>query len=268
MPRSPNYPRLSFREAIKQVRRIYESEDINTRTVSKDEVGMALGFKGVNGASLGIINALRKYGLLQDEDSDRVRVSGDALSILFPADDSRKIGVIEKAAFAPKPLAEFYRAWGKHPPRPEVLRRDLEERGFLPKATDEVIRIYYDNLEFVFGKAPEYTEVDEQINEQPLEVEVQPQQSVNGSDASSTPDSKAPAPASTEQVPLKEHLHVFARGREVRLQIGGEVTQETMDRIIAHLNLLKEDYPKESSYREAQGEQPSERPAVGVSTPR
>lgn len=267
MPRSPNYPRLSLREAIEQVRRVYESEDISTRTVSKDDVGTALGFKGVNGASLGIINALRKYGLLQDEDNETVRVSGDALSILFPADDTRRIGVIEKVAFFPKPLNEFYRTWGERPPRPEVLRRELEGRGFLPKATDEVMRVYYDNLEFVFGKVPEYTEVDEQVNEQPLEVEVQSQQSVNGSDASRASDSKASTPASTEQGPLKEYLHVFARGREARLQIGGEVTQETVDRIIAHLKLMKEDFPEESSYRGDQGEQPSERPAVGASTP-
>lgn|SRR5215217_1947558 len=267
MPRSPNYPRLSLREAIEQVRIIYESENISTRTVSKDAVGMALGFKGVNGASLGIINALRKYGLLQDEDNDRVRVSRDALSILFPADDSRRIEVLERAAFAPKPLSEFHKTWGEHPPRPEVLRRELEERRFLSKATDEVMRIYYDNLEFVFGKTPEYTEIDEQVNEQPLEVEVRPQQSVNGSDASRVPDSNVSTPSSTEQGPLKEYLHVFARGREARLQIGGEVTQETVDRIIAHLKLMKEDFPKEDSYQEGQGEQDSERPAVAASTP-
>ena len=59
----------------------------------------------------------------------------------------------------------------------------------------------------------------------------------------------------------------FARGREARLQIGGEVTQETVDRIIAHLKLMKEDFPKEDSYQGGQGEQHSERPAVAASTP-
>jgi hypothetical protein len=262
MARSPNYPRLSLREAIEQVRIVYESEDISTKTVSKEDIGVALGFRGTNGASLGIISALRKYGLLQDEGSERVRVSGEALSILlYPRNDSRRIGAIEKAAFAPKPLADFYRASGRRPPGQDVLRQELEERGFLPKAIDEVVRIYYDNLAFVFGEATEYTGTDEQVNEQPLEDKVQPQQSVNGSNVSPAPDSKASAPAFAEPGPLKEYLHVFARGREARLYIGGEVTQETLDRIIAHLNLLKEDFVNEGPTQVAQ----SERSAVDAS---
>lgn len=96
---------------------------------------------------------------------------------------------------------------------------------------------------------------------------MQPQQSVNGSDASRVPDGEAPSPASTLQSDLREFVHAFVRGREFRLNVGGEMTQETMDRIIALLKLLKEDLPQESPPSESQHEQSSERLTARASVP-
>lgn len=251
MARSPNYPRLSLREAIEQVRKVYDAEFVYP--VDKDAVARALGFKNVNGAALSIINPLRKYGLLQDEGKDEVRVSKDAVEILFPQDDARRAEIVQRLAFTPKPLNDFYETWNGYPPSLEDLRDELEDRGFLERAVDEVMRIYYDNLEFVFEKATEYTSADEQVNEQSSEVEVQSHQSANGSDASRTPESTVSVAKSPEQTPLKELLHVLARGRQVHLYVDGDITQETIDRIIAHLELIKEDLPLEGP-REQVGE--------------
>ncbi len=254
MARSPNYPRLSLREAIGRIKEVYEEEHIHK--VDREAVARDLGYKGESGASLGVISALRKYGLLQ-ADGNKVRVSDDAVTIILrQKGDSERAQAIQRAALAPKLFAELYELYGNNLPSDAALRHDLIKKRFLQKAADEVIRIYRDNLEFVSEEAAEYTTADELAEEQSVEVEVRPQQSVDGPSASRVPDGKASVPASAEQSYLREFLHVFARGREVRLYIDeGAVTQETINRIIAHLNLVKEDLPLE-------GQPAVEQPAI------
>lgn len=269
MARSPNYPRLSFREALEYVETIYEAESL--QSVKKDDVARDLGYKSVNGASLGIINALRKYGLLRDESDNNVRVSDEALNILRPKSEAQRAGYIKRLAFAPKPLDDLYELTDDRLPEEDYIRDVLASRGFLEKAISEVIRIYYDNIELVFGNhAPkpedfvprnsaQYTTVDEPTNKQHMEAGVQSQQkSTNGVSASRAPD-EARTSVPTEQGALKEVLRVFPRGREVRLYMDGKVTWEAIDRLIAYLELAREDWPKEDQATDGQREQSNER---------
>ena len=254
-PRSPKYPQLPLREAIERVGKVYQSE--RTHKVPKLAVAKDLNYGSLNGASVSLIGTLKSYGLLH-EDKDGVRVTDDAVTILrAPESHPDKAKALQRAAFAPRIFNELREAYGEDPsglPGETALRYELEKRGFLEKATGEVIRIYRDNLELVSETDTEYTEA-EPVGEQPGEADVQTQQPASVPQVSSVVTSGTPV--GVEQGSVKEFLHIFVKGCEMRLLVDGAVTQEAIDRLIAHLELDKEDLPLKSQLEHAVVEQPT-----------
>jgi len=152
--RSPNYPQLTLRDAVEKVRKVYQAE--HTYKANKEVVAKDLGYNSLNGSSLTLIGALKRYGLLEAE-GDGFRVSDDAVAILeLSENDSERIAALKRAAFTSPLFAELHEIYGDRLPSDVNLRHDLIKRKFLPKAADEVVRIYRDNLELVTQFSPEY----------------------------------------------------------------------------------------------------------------
>lgn len=264
-PRSPKYPRLPLREAIERVGQVYRAE--HTHKVEKLAVAKDLGYGSLNGASVSLIGTLKSYGLLQ-EDKEGVRVTDDAVIILrAPEGDPERAEALRRVAFAPRVFDELREAFGDDPsdvPSETTLRFRLEKKGFLEKAADEAIRTYRDNLEHVSGKWTEYTAAEEPVDDQPVEVEVQSQQTVGTRAPSSIAEIVTTAPpVPIEQGSFKEFLHIFTQGCEIRLLVDGVVTQEAIDRLIAHLELDKDDLPSRSETEQTAPSQPVvEQPAI------
>ena len=80
--RSPNYPALSLPDAIERVRDVHKLQQ--TTPEPRAVVIRHMGYNSVNGRALKALSALLKYGLLEEAGKDGLRVSGRALSILFP----------------------------------------------------------------------------------------------------------------------------------------------------------------------------------------
>jgi hypothetical protein len=156
--RSPNYPSLTLFEAIDKVRKVYNSE--HTHPANKDVVAKDLGYGTLNGASLTAIGALKRYGLLEDA-GDGLRVTANAVTLLEVEDDQPSYKLAARtAAFAPTFFSELRNEYGDKLPSDGNLRHQLIKKGFLPRAADEVIRIYRDNLELVDDAQEEYDEVE------------------------------------------------------------------------------------------------------------
>jgi hypothetical protein len=112
-------------------------------------IAKALGYAGVNGSSLGIMSALKKYGLLEEVGKDW-KVSQDALTILVdPPDSEGRAEAIRKAALAPALFATLFEEFGEQPPSDENLRAFLLKRNFAQSAVDTPIRSYRETLDFV-----------------------------------------------------------------------------------------------------------------------
>lgn len=153
--RSPNYPQLTLREALEAVRKVYTAQ--HTYPAEREVVAQNLGYKGLNGASLPVLGALNRYGLLVSE-GEQLKVSDDAVTILeLPADNEERQAALRRAAYATTVFNQMSETYGEKPPNDVTLRHDLIKKKFLPKAADEVIRIYRDNLELVTPEAPAYT---------------------------------------------------------------------------------------------------------------
>lgn len=269
-PRSPKYPRLSLRKAIEQVEKVYQSE--RTHRVSKLAVAKDLGYGSLNGASVGLIGTLKGYGLLH-EDKDGVRVTEDTVTILrAPEGHPDKAEAVQRAAFAPRIFNELRNAYGDDPsglPGETALRYDLEKRGFLEKAADEVIRTYRDNLEFVSDADTEYTTV-EMVDEQPVEAQMQPQTTVDTPTAPHHGSVGALTPTApfVEQGSFTESLEIRVSGdSKVRLLFDGVVTKEAIRKLVKYLQLAEDDYPSKAEVEQPAIEQPTEPPAIEMPAP-
>lgn len=245
-PRSPKYPQLPLREAIERVGRVYKAN--RTYRVEKVSVARALGYGGVNGASVSLIGTLKQYGLLE-ENKEGVMVTQAAVTILrAPAGDPDKAQALQTAAFAPKIFTDLHEAYGEdlsELPAETTLQYRLEQRGFLEKAAGEVIRTYRDNLEFVSEEAAEYNRA-ETVDEQPMEAPQMQAQPSNVSQAASVVSSNRPI-ATAEQETFTETLQYRISGdSRVRLLFDGAVTQEAIEKLIAYLELGKDDFPSKA----------------------
>lgn len=145
--RSPNYPAISLKQAVEQADKIYKKE--HTHKASREVVAKAMGYGGLNGASLTAISSLKKYGLLE-EANDELKISRDALTILVdPKDSQDRAKAIVRAAFTPVLFDDLQTQYGRTPPSDENLRAFLLKRGFSQQAVDTPIRAYRETLELV-----------------------------------------------------------------------------------------------------------------------
>src|SRR5437899_98923 len=118
--RSPNYPGISLPEAISRISMIHSKEQ--HLPASREVLAKHCGYNGLNGASLKILSALGKYGLLEEVNGDKMRVSPLAMNILYPASDTEKAKSIREAALSPQLFAEMAEEWGDGVPSDANMR--------------------------------------------------------------------------------------------------------------------------------------------------
>jgi hypothetical protein len=153
--RSPNCPQISFNEAALKGRRVYEKE--HTHPAPKAAVAEDLGYSGVNGRALSIIAALRQYGILEGP-SDALRVTDDAVAFFELGDGEQRNEALRRMIFAPSFFESLRVQFGETLPSENNLKHHLIKEGFLPKAADEVIGVYRENLELVKNMPKRYTD--------------------------------------------------------------------------------------------------------------
>ena len=147
--RSPNYPQISLPDAIKKVGQVFSRE--NRHPAPKEVVVKHLGYGGVNGASLGALSALLKYGLLSEKDGS-YQVTDRALAILHPKDQAEKQEAVVAAARSPALFADLGDQFKGDPPSDDNLRSYLVRRGFSPSSLSNVIRSYRETIEVAGGE--------------------------------------------------------------------------------------------------------------------
>jgi len=142
--RSPNFPAISLRDALDFIRLIYQRE--GRSKMPRLSAVKPLGYTSINGRSLGVLAALRAYGLLEGRGDD-VKVSDDAITIInAPQDSEERREAIIRAFEAPAAFA-LLRAKGEA--SPDTLRWHLIKANFRDDSADKLLRIYLDSKELV-----------------------------------------------------------------------------------------------------------------------
>ena len=266
MARSPNYPKLNLEEAIERIRQVYRAE--HTHPADKEVVAQDLGYKSVNGSSARLITALKHYGLLEEQDQDRVRVSDDAMTILeLPRDDPDRARALQDAAFAPQVFADLQETYEGRPPSDVNIRHYLLRKKFLPQAADDVIRLYRDNLELVAREAPEYTA--EVVEDDPSEVEtpMQPTEVRSGGSTAQVISGGGIVEPRASVAPATVLQFQISKNSAARIELTGDVTQEAIERLALILDAQKLVFPEENELKQAAVESPPEQSAIELPAP-
>lgn len=165
--RSPNFPAISLPAAIDRIEKIYAKEQ--TIPASKETVAEHLGYSGMNGASLKVVSALIKYGLLEETKDKNFRVSPLAMAIMHPASDEERTDALRQAADGPALFQRLNSQFDGRRPSDTNLRSWLLRNGFASSAVDSVIAAYSETMDLVGGiaddfKAPEVAAVEPSPN--------------------------------------------------------------------------------------------------------
>lgn len=145
--RSPNFPALTFTEALEATKKIWAKE--KRHPMSLDLASQHLEYKAANGASMAIIAAMKRYGLMVASGKD-LRISDDAHTILvYPDGVPERTATIRRLAMMPALFGEVLAKF------PDGLPSDANLQGRLqhewkfasPKAADTFIKALKEAVE-------------------------------------------------------------------------------------------------------------------------
>jgi hypothetical protein len=148
--RSPAYPSINLETAIQRARLLHDKERTYPTPIAT--VAAHWSYSSLNGAALGAIAALKKYGLLDDEGSGnqrKAKLSQLAEVILVHPDDAVRRTAIAEAALRPSVHRELWEKYHDQLPSDSSLRWELtHDRGFTETGAAEFIPVYRATISF------------------------------------------------------------------------------------------------------------------------
>lgn len=153
--RSPEYPAIGLEEAIEKVRSAY-SKGLYQSLVSKKALAEAMGYKSLSGASLPVLSAVAKYGLIEGR-GENTRISDLAVSIIAHEPGTpERAKAIREAAGKPELFAQLDERSNRGKTTDAAIRSYLLTRRFIPPAADAAIRSYRETKELVGAESRGY----------------------------------------------------------------------------------------------------------------
>jgi hypothetical protein len=237
--KSTDYPRSSLPELIKKSRKIegkYFSGEFEEPVIAR-----VLGYNGVNGASIVYLSSLRRFGLLTEGEKKGNFKLSEKLKDLIKLDHSEPSykALVEEVAFAPDIFFELRERFGKTLPKEEELKKFLVFKKFGPKAVPRLSRSYRETFEYVARERDDYVIPDEAWSEN-SDRSAPSGAGVSNFDIFGESSSGAVDNSSDKASRLEVNLAGLLRASVV---IYGEVTQETIDKLIRFLEASKESFP-------------------------
>lgn len=157
--RSPEYPAISLKEAIDRVKMVYDKDYQNR--LPKAVIAAHMGYKSLSGASLPVLSALAKYGLLEGR-GDETRVSDLAVAIIAHEPGSpERVQALKQAASTPELFADLDSRFPAGKASDQAIRSYLLTSKFIPGAADAAIRAYRETKSLVEGEGVGYKVAEE-----------------------------------------------------------------------------------------------------------
>lgn len=151
--RSPRYPNVAISEALSKARAIYEKEHMSPLT--PQVAAEAMGYSGINGASLKMISSLKKYNLLEGRGDD-VRLTKDAQTLIIDDKDSRDyIEAMRRCALNPEVYGDIRRQFQSGGSERNIAVF-LEKQGYKPEAAINLARNYKESMALVSDDSGAY----------------------------------------------------------------------------------------------------------------
>lgn len=242
--RSPNYPSQTLAEVVERLRPAYN--EIHTYVTPTEVFAENLGYTSLSGRALGLIATLKRYGLVDSEGKGQLRITALAVSIMeLPEGSPERARALEQATFTPELFSELHEEFPDELPSDGLLRHHLVKKGFLPKAAEEIIRVFKANLDLVQESPEEYNPPMPTLDTSATSSgHVGPKERVFG----------APHIAETNRrfLPQWEYIFNVSRDTQARVIFNSQVTQEAIDKLAKLLELQKDTFPTEAELRESE----------------
>ncbi len=143
--RSPNFPVLTLGEAVEAVKRIHAAE--GRSKAPRLSIVKPLGYTSINGRSLGVLAALKAYGLIEGR-GDEQRISQEGFILANAPADSTEYREALLASFrAPGAFQRFEEEDAQA--SPDTLKWKLQKAGFQADAAERLVRVYRESRELV-----------------------------------------------------------------------------------------------------------------------
>src|ERR1035438_2566614 len=240
MARSPNYPAHGLREAIELIRQVYDKEK---RTVlSGHDIAGALGYSGLSGNARSKIASLKKFDLLDGDETKGMRVSELAVHFLYPASEVEALEAKRKAALAPDLFKHLYEE--KRDGSDESIKNYLVSRmDFTPSGAAQAIESFKETLEFAGLNGIGYNAFNtpDGVEAHPLQTDATSASNISNPalDALFKDFAAKPNPASHE---VNAWTWTLSMPRSVKadLRIVGKVTKADVVRLKKQIEALEE----------------------------
>lgn len=162
--RSPRYPAIGLGDAIDKARAVYQKDFRNK--ISKELVAQHMGYGGLNGASLGVVSAVAKYGLL-DGNRDAMWVTGRAMDIFErERGDPERVSALRAAAAEPDMFREIDHEFPGKASDAAIRTFLVTKLGVLPESAIKVIKAYRETQEILAAELGE----DSNVGASPIAV--------------------------------------------------------------------------------------------------
>jgi hypothetical protein len=153
--RSPSYPSAGLETCVKWARKVWESE--KKSATGALVVAKAMGYGSLSGASRVGISAMKKFGLLAEEGTDKVRLTEDAVKYFLLPDEDTKLALLRRLACKPPIIHEFIASHPDGLPSDDTLRYNLiAERDFIDEAATTFIKALRETVRFAKLDAADY----------------------------------------------------------------------------------------------------------------
>jgi hypothetical protein len=237
--RSPRYPAISLREAIEKARAVYENDGRNK--IRKELVAEHMGYHSLNGASLGVISAVVKYGLIEGGLA-AMNITARAINIFEREQgDPERAQAIRDAAFEPEQFKEIAAAYPDRASDAAIRSHLITKLGFLPEAASNFVRSYRETMQLVetetqAGEAPSLG-LDPVADQSAAVTETSDATGTSGLDATVRSTAGSVKFGSGER---ELTTGMLSRAATFRLIVNGHVGVKEIERLIRKLELDKE----------------------------
>lgn len=145
--RSPNYPAVSFPEAMEMAKAIYAKAQ--RHKTDKESLAKIIGYNSLNGKSLRLLGTLNAHGLLSGTKSEMGITEYGESAIVDPEGSESRYEAVVECAYKPAIYFEIMKRYDFNPPGDELIRAHVLKSGYSQSAAETIIRNLRDTIEYV-----------------------------------------------------------------------------------------------------------------------
>jgi len=237
--RSPHYPALGLETTVQLARMLYDKE--KRSVVTAEGIAKAIGYEGLSGIARTKIATMRQFGLIDSVGGGKYKLSDRGLTFaLRSPSDPEYAQAAKAAALTPELFADLF---SNYPDASEYTIRIhlIQDRKFSDDGATKAYKAFRDTIGFARLDASSASGSVEELLSDGDEIDVDSEPSLRA--AATT---NASFDAGARVVNMKQSW-LLAGGVAAEIYFTGKVTAKAIDRLVAHLSLLREDIADEES---------------------